>query len=50
MSIREFWRESDAGERIFIVGAPLIFLGFVIGWGYLLQLAAHLDALDRLGK
>jgi uncharacterized membrane protein (DUF485 family) len=40
----------DWAERIIIAGFGVILLGFVIGWAYLFQLAAHLDALDRLAK
>jgi hypothetical protein len=46
----QFWRESDLGERIAIVGFGVALLVLVVGFAYLIQLAAHLDALDRLAK
>ncbi len=42
-----FWRESDVAERVAIVGMILVALELMIGWGYLLHVAAQLDAAGK---
>lgn len=46
----QFWRDSDTAERVAIVGVAVVLLEFIVGWGYLLHLAAQLDAMDAMRK